>query len=174
MAAEWTRNRFDIPEQEDFDGDYLPDAELDKMAKHLITSCPELGAARRARIGYYWAREGGKSKGRQQLGKCLLTSGFIRYLSEQDFVIWIAADNCRDFNLSDQQIEALLFHQLMHIHFKVDSQGNTSWILRSHDVELFTADLKRYGAWTSELKSAKEAFDQAVLPLMPAPFGGSF
>lgn len=51
------------------------------------------------------------------------------------------------------QREALLYHELRHVGFD-DENGKVE--LYPHDVEMFTDELKRYGAWNSDLKALVE------------------
>lgn len=162
-----------VPSEISFSGqDFQPAPQIQDLAESLITRYPELANLEEARITYLWAREGGKTRGRSTLGKCIKASGLPKYFTEADYIIWLAADHCRAFGLSQQQIEALTFHELLHAQLD-DSGEDPAWKVRPHDVEMFNEELLRYGAWTSELKSAKDAFEQSPLPLTVAPFGGA-
>lgn len=64
-------------------------------------------------------------------------------------------------NASDRNREILVYHELMHCIHKVDGFGDPRydendrplWGIRGHDVEEFTAVVRRYGAWNAELES---------------------
>ena len=48
------------------------------------------------------------------MGRCNRPSGLLRHFSHADFVIWFAANNCRDVAITRWQMEALIFHELKH------------------------------------------------------------
>lgn len=127
------------------------------------------------RILYLWKQKGGKSGGRQTLGKCTKLSGMARYLSgvheehPADFVIWFAADHCRDGVINNYQFEALVYHELCHIEIeeKEDKEGNPTgemqWTVVAHDAEVFHNEIATYGAWKSGLAQNRNAWEQLAL-----------
>jgi hypothetical protein len=147
--------------------EYMPAQEIADLAGDLIERFSELSELATFEFTYLWKREGGKKKGDVVLGNLSTTSGFVRYFTEADFILWMAADHLYKYQLSDQQIEAAVFHQLMHA-----TSENGVPATRQHDIEGFAAELRHFGTWTQELKMAKKAFDQATLPLFgPVPLG---
>jgi hypothetical protein len=97
------------------------------------------------------------------LGKCQRPSGLLRYFSHSDFVIWFAANNCRDLGFTNWQMEALIFHELKHA--KIEDMVP---VIVPHDCEVFADEIKRYGLWKSDLHQVAEASAQALL----LPFEG--
>lgn len=174
MAVEAVHHdRIKVPHTTDFTDvvglvvEYLPAPEIRELAMELIAKYPELAELDDYEINFLWRKEGGNRRGDAVLGNMSVTSGLTKYFTECDYVLWMAADHFREFQLSDHQIEAALFHQLCHA--KIKDEKPT---IRPHDIEGFRSELQRYGAWTSELKSAKDAFAQATLPIFGSvPFG---
>lgn len=147
-----------VPTDEDFDNadsDWLPADALGELAADL-SAFPELGAVSEFTIRYGWKREGGKTG---EAGYCKKLSAEARFLAEVDFFIWLAADQARE--LSQRQLEALLFHELCHV--GKNDKGKAE--AKKHDVELFTAEVRRYGAWNFRLDAAHQAFEQLALSL---------
>jgi len=146
---------------------FLPAPEIDRIGQHLIAECPELAHLTTASIAYLWKRAGGKASGRLTLGRTVLAPALLTFFDGYQFVIWVAADNSRDLALNAMQFEALMFSQLM----RADIDPETAKpALRSPEVVAFTAEIARYGAWTSELKDARETFVQAPLIDQVVPF----
>lgn len=171
-----TTERIFIPTDADFPTDdsdrqaeYLPANDIADIGARLIATCEELAHLHTATINYVWKREGGKSGGKCVLGKCTALSGYARFLSEADFLIWLAADHAREFGMTTAQLEALTYHELMHADVDPD---NAKPKVRPHDVEMFVSEVERYGLWTSDLKDASDAMRQATLPMGLVPFGG--
>ena len=162
-----TEGDFPVNDNEQQD-DYLPAHDVADVGARLIATCHELAHLHTARITYLWKREGGKSGGKLTLGKCKAVSGLERYWSESDFVIWLAADHAQTFNLDQRQIEALIFHELMHA--DIDDETARPKV-RPHDVEAFVPEIERYGLWTSDLKDAGDAMRQAALPMAIVAYG---
>lgn len=56
---------------------------------------------------------------------------------------------------TDQQREALMYHEMCHVKQEVDQfgelrfdiEGNPKYALVAHDLEVFNAEVQRYGAW---------------------------
>ncbi len=154
----------DIPEDDDFDSDFLASDALQEIGDELIERYPELEHLRGVRIGYCWKRAGGETNGKATLGKCTKPSGLLLFYAHLDFVIWCAADHCRDWSFTNRQLEALLYHELSHAGIDIDKQGLPKYVVRPHDVEMFTGELDRYGLWRDDLVRAKHSFDQVTLP----------
>lgn len=135
---------------------YLANAIFEKhglLFKHLAD----------ASISYLWKREGGSGGGKATLGKCIKMSGLARHYAKCDFTIWLAADHCRDLQFDALQLEALLFHELLHIGVEVNKDGQTKLVIQPHDLEVFLAEIQAYGCWTSDLKRLRQ------LPMFQAP-----
>lgn len=128
---------------------------LDTLARRLVRAYfPELAAEKALTVHFAWKRLGGASGGNSILGKCVPVKGLTKHFAgDVDFVIWLAADHCADFGFDDRQVEALVFHELMHI--EVLEEGN--YRTRGHDCELFISELERYGAWKPGMQALIDA-----------------
>lgn len=147
------------------DADFLEAPALAERAERLIDEYPELQFLGGEPIAYLWKRKGGASAGRSTLGKCVLSSGLMRYFSNTAWVIWIAADHVREMEFSDDQIEALVYHELLHCTLRGEDDRPA---VRGHDFEAFRSEIRRYGTWKLDLKSAADAFHQIPLPVEAA------
>lgn len=149
------------------DDDYFVSGALANRARVLISRHPEhLDHLRRLSVTYLWKRQGGKSKGRATFGKCSKPSGLLKHFSEAHFVIWLAADHCRAAGYTDREIEALLFHEMLHTSVsEVDENTGRGGgpTLVPHDLEVFRAEVEIYGLWAPELQEIGPAFRQASL-----------
>lgn len=122
------------------------------------------------RIDYRWKLKGGSTGGNPTLGKCVKLSGAAKhYAGGADFLVWLAANWCEVEGFSDRQIEALVYHELLHITRteKEDKDGETvvKYGVRGHDVEMFMAEMEQYGAWDRSLQRLEEVVRQLPLPM---------
>lgn len=159
---------YPVPSDETFeqeDAAYLPAFDLEKIGQRLIRACPELRWLDRYAVAYVWKRAGTVSNQKAVLGRCSKTSGKLRHFAKVVYVIELAADHCRDRYLTHRQIEALLYHELSHPVELIDDKGNVKPALVGHDLEMFWAEYRRYGAWRQELIDAEHEFRQGALDL---------
>ncbi len=104
-------------------------------------------------IDFRWKLKGGKRAGQATFGKCQKTSGLLKHYSDRDFVIWLAADHCREGELTRFQVEALPFHEMLHVNTNDDGRA----MLRGHDRELFCEEIEEYGLWEQNLQNVGRA-----------------
>lgn len=156
---------FPIPPDGDFFGATFIDApDIEAIANGLLFKMPEFAGIGDLRVKYVWSRKGGAKNGKATLGKCTKVSGLAQFFGDCDFVVAISADNCRGFQLTNQQMKALVYHELKHIGLDEDEEtGDPILSVRPHDVEMFLSELKHYGLWTSDLQAADSAFRQMRL-----------
>lgn len=171
----------DIPSDDDFameDVDYLPAPEVEAIATRLRGEKPHFADIRGYRIAYFWKRKGGSSGGKAVLGKCQRTPALAKALKPSTWTIWLAADHLREFDLTPMQLEALIFHELLHaalkeVEVKDRDTGETDTEYRpavvGHDLEMFHAEVVEYGLWTMELQRARDLFTQTELPGLADP-----
>jgi hypothetical protein len=159
-----TRAYGTIPSEEYFeDGDWLPAADLEKIADRLIETKPDLVHLYQFKTMYFWKRTGGVTGGQPTMGKCRRVSGDLKALAPgADFMVWLAADHAREQEITVYQAEAFLFHELMHT--AQDDKGSPR--IRPHDFVGFTAEVREYGLYDQMLQEAGTAFQQ--LALVPA------
>lgn len=157
--------RFYVPPDEHFsDIGFLESRPLEMLAAQLVANWRELGHLKQASIGVLWKQKGGKSGGKEVWGKANKTSGLVLHYSRHDFIIWLAADHCREGEITNGDLEALLYHELCHCDMEMDDNGNVKWAIRGHDVTAFYTELTRYGAWTPELRHMRKTYEQIALP----------
>jgi hypothetical protein len=149
---------YPVPREAEFgSSEFMEDDALQMLADILINQKHNLVHLKGMSLRYYWKRKGGTSGGSATLGKCLKPSGLVRHLSDTDFIIWLAADNCA--GLSKHEVEALLFHELCHA--GRNEEGNR--VLFPHDVQDFLAVIREYGTVTPELRAMRKAMKQLSL-----------
>jgi len=136
---------------------------LEDVARAVIEKYDELAHLKALRIAMLWKRTAPMHGGKATLGKCVKPGGLAKFFSQVHFAIWVAADTAE--TLTVQQVEALVYHELLHA--GVDDKLQP--VLWSHDVEMFTREVERYGLWKQDLQSAGDAFRQLALALEPAP-----
>lgn len=146
--------------------EFLPDPRLDEIAEALIGR-HRLDAGDVV-VLYRWKDKGGETNGSQTLGKCVKLSGHARHFAEADYLIWLAADHCRTNALTAWQLEALLFHELLHITLEENGKGEKRRKIQGHDAELFVAEFRHYGAWKLDLERVGRAVRQMLLGLSGA------
>ena len=83
-------------------------------------------------------------------GKMEKTSGVWKYLSDYNYVLLLHKPVWLE--LSGNQQNALVFHELMHIKTREDKDEKISWSIRRHDVEEFTCVVRKHGLWSPQLK----------------------
>jgi len=150
----------------DFQNVYWNGDGIKEIADAMIASYQELSWMRPGegnyQIEYFWKQKGGMKGERPILGVAKKASAIIRHLTEADFVIEMAADHCRA--LANYEFEAALFHQLMHLGEReiedtdADVAARRIPITRPHELEMFEAEITRYGLWSMSLRSASQVF----------------
>lgn len=139
---------------------FLPAPELADLAAQLLARHTHLAHLLGLEVVYLWKAEGGKSAGQDVLGKCQKPSGLLRHFSQADFVIWLAADHLRARLLSARQVEALLYHELLHT--AIDDEGRPA--VRGHDWAGFTREIEHYGLYLEDIRRIDQALRQTRLP----------
>ncbi len=117
-------------------------------------------------ILYLWKSKGGKSAQKGTFGKYVKLSGLPFFLSrEADFVVWLAADHVKDANYTRYQVEALLYHELLHVDANFDEDNEfKGFTTKSHDLEVFKDEVSDYGFWENDITSFARVVQQR-LPL---------
>lgn len=160
---------FPVPPEEAFaevEGpvEYIEAPDVERVAAALIGTCSEFSHLRERALVYLWRAEGGKTKGKATLGKCAKPSGLLKHFAEADFMVWLAADHVRGMQFSAWQVEALVYHELLH----AGATDKGEPVLWPHDFEGFRPEVSRYGAWKPDLAEAAKSF-QPRLPLADGP-----
>lgn len=151
--------------------EWLEPETLRELADNLIGDYEELNFLEGHQVRYLLKIEGGKKGGRGTFGKCIVTSGLVKHFGEAEWVIWLAADHCREAEFDDLQVEALLYHELLHCALKGKAEDVPS--AKGHDFELFRQEFERYGFWSESAKVAKEAVQGRLALEAEEPLGVS-
>lgn len=152
-----------VPPAESFTDDYMLAPDLERIGDELIQRRPELEAAREASIRYVWRKKHGTYAGMIVLGKCEKVSGSKRAIAKCDYIIHAAADVCREQEFPNWQLEALIYHELLHVNCQLDDNGKKQVKITGHDVEMFRSEVERYGLWRPNLEAAAQTFRQLDL-----------
>lgn len=164
-----------VPTEIEFPTDFLQDNDLKALGDRIIREkLPDLDDGELI-IDYAWKKKGGASGGAAVLGKCVKLSGHARYYAlGAHFLIWLGANWVRGYKFDDRQIEALVYHELLHIEREEPEEEDKPVVYRTraHDAEFFLDELRLYGAWKSDLVAVVETVRQLALPgLEPALVG---
>lgn len=153
-----------IPEDrlfEDMEQEFLPAKDIQQIAEALMAAYPDdLGHLAPVTISYVWRRKGTKTCGKAVMGTCQRPGGLHRYHAKADFVVVIAANHCREMQMTAWQLEALVFHELSHADWDPEADKPA---VRAHDAELFADEVRMYGLWRDDLIVAERAFAQMPL-----------
>lgn len=136
---------------------FKPAPELANVAETLIGRHGFLEQLEACELEFKWQRLGTNSQGKRSIGAMKRVSGVWADYCSAQFVVYLAADTARLAKFTDRQVEAALFHQLLHI--GKDKKGN--WIRVGHDFEGFGTEVRHYGPWTEDLKIGGQAFTAA-------------
>jgi len=149
-----------LPLDELFNGAYFAASDLDGMATALLEAYElDLQPHRTFDVAYLWKQKGGTRDGKAVLGKCVLVRGLLAHFCPARFIIWLAADHLRDAKASRYLVEAILYHEMLHVGEDEDGEP----VLIPHEFTGFAAELRRYGAYTHDLRVAHQAFEQMPL-----------
>lgn len=155
--------RFEVPRPHEFvtdegrETDFLLSADLAEIGRHLIkTYEDDFADIADAEIDYFWKKKGGSTGGKVKLGALQKPSGILRYYSQKDYLMWLAADNL--FHANRFTITAVVFHELLHGWY---NPANGLYDLRAHEFEGFSREIDVFGLYKSDMKSIASAFTRA-------------
>jgi hypothetical protein len=152
------------PSDESFGGDDFKDAPDIEAIAEMLRERHNLPVS--ITFAYRWKRKGGKSADKAVLGKCVKLSGPAKHFGRVDFLIWIAADHCREMKMTQDQYVNLVYHELLHADVEIDEETfDERPIVRGHDIEEFADVVRAYGLWIDAQRDFVEAAHQA--PLWP-------
>lgn len=127
------------------------------------------------RIAVAWRYGLKKNKdGQLVLGKCKKASDLDKQFSQFDFVVILNHEAWTSM-LDDEQKEALMHHELMHIGISEDQNGNTKkdsrnrtmFRVRKHDIEEFADIVAQHGCYKADLEQFVIAALNSKVPLQP-------
>lgn len=146
--------------------EYMKAPELEALVRGPLMRWPEFEPLREFDIRVLWKAEG---TGEEVAGRCRKLSGELKFYVGADWLIWVAADIVRLSEWDDEQIEALLYHELSHCAVKEDKNGEKVPAMKKHEVTMFRGEIERYGLWDDNLVRTKKAFDKVPLPGFERP-----
>jgi Putative phage metallopeptidase len=149
---------YDVPKDEEFgDEAWLPAIDLEKIADRLIEKRPELAHLYDFQTKFFWRRKGGESGGHLTLGKCAKVGGLAKaFAPDATFAVWLAADHCRERKVTSYQVEAYVYHELLHT--ATDEKGRP--VIVGHDFTGFHIEVREYGLYDEWLQAAGQTFQQ--------------
>lgn len=157
-----------IPPALSFTREFREAPELEALAQTLIRQHAELAFLMDWDIRVLWKRESSASSGKEIAGRCRVLTGELAFFAKADWLIWCAADIARENEFGDHELEALVFHELLHCALR-GKEGEEKPGIVGHDFEAFGLEVERYGAWHPALVRAKAAFRQLELGLVVPP-----
>lgn len=140
--------------------DFIKGSEIEAIAKELLRNRKCFEKIRWANIVYLWKREGGRSGGKANIGKCIKLSGHAKYFAGSDFLIWIGADWVRALAMTRYAVEAYVFHELKHATIITDKEGNKTPSIVPHDWEGFGDEIRFYGAYAEDIAYIGRCFQR--------------
>jgi hypothetical protein len=96
---------------------------------------------------------------RTRLAQASRVSGKLNYFTQLDCLVEVNWEQW--VNLSDERRIALIDHELCHFSREVSDEGETKYVLLSHDVEEFSAIVRRWGLWKVDLERFGKAVEKA-------------
>lgn len=148
--------------------------DLKAIAGQLIRKLPDFPAE--AGVRYLWKAQGGHTAGKGTYGKCVKASGLTEFLADADYVIWLAHDFVSELRFTNYQVEALLYHNLLHVIVEQSEDGPVKLKVRAHDIEAFREEISEYGFWAygivafAQTVQRQLSFEDAMaMPVEPAP-----
>jgi hypothetical protein len=144
--------------------DFIDGPDIRDIAESLIERREEFAFLADVLIRYRWRRKAQGRAGKATLGYCQRLAGQLRdEMGGGEFQVVLNAEHCRDFALTNWQLEALVAHELMHIAPPDPDDPASAPSLVGHDAELFAREIDLYGLWTLDLRRVAPAFEQARL-----------
>lgn len=142
------------------DTDYLDAPDLTFVGDALIANVSRFAHLQSRRVVFLWRRTASKTKGKAVAGKCQKPSGLLAYFSSADIVVTVAADYVNEHRLTAWQIEALLYHELLH----TSENEKGELVMEPHDWEGFRAEVETYGFWQADIRDMADTFQIALFP----------
>lgn len=121
------------------------------------------------KVRFLWKAKGGRSGGKGIYGKTVKAGGLVAYGMEADFVIWLAADLVHDMAFTNWQVEALLYHEMLHVGVEQDEDGKVSYSVIGHDFEGFRSEIAEYGFWSIDTKAIARTIQGRLALEEPGP-----
>lgn len=102
------------------------------------------------RIGYLASAKEKETHKKPVYGECKKVDEIWKVFCPYDFLIIIYEKNCS--HMDDQQLEILLEHELLHVGYSEDKDGNPVYSINPHDYGEFDQIERKYGNHWSRRK----------------------
>lgn len=119
--------------------------EYAKIGRRLIESQDELADIEnsQATIIFLESEHAKKAKEKTIFAECERVSEKYKWGIPADFTITVFKPNVENF--TPEQIEILLFHELLHVGIEFKPDGDEFYYVRPHDLEDFKVIIDKYG-----------------------------
>ena len=127
-----------------------------QIARRLIRTCPEFEDIKDSGVRIaYLASDKEKTKNRKTVfAECTKVDDKYSWCCEYDFFITVYEPNIEDF--TEEQIEILMRHELMHVGIDFEGDGTTFYIV-PHDIEEFWGIIDKFGLEWSDTDGARRS-----------------
>lgn len=141
-------------------GDVYGFDNLDEIGYQVVDKRPRLMHLRELidagnRVDFLWGKKAPVRAEKVVLGECKRVTGRESFYTGFEWVVIVYADAC--MFLTNEQLEALVYHELRHITYDTDKE---QYKPIGHDAELFFDEMEHYGLWRQSLVQARDAFVQ--------------
>ena len=115
------------------------------IAKKVIETNKDLSWLQNAEvsIGYMSSNKKKKRNGKATFADCRKIPDRDKKFIPFDFLITVYDQNIE--GMTDEQMEILIYHELLHVGVEEKDDGSMKYFIVPHDIEDFTAVLDRYG-----------------------------
>ena len=140
--------------------------EYEQIAQRALDKYPELALLKEypPSIAYLASVREKTSRGRRVFAETMKIPAKYKWMAvdrEYDFQIVVYEPNC--CGMSDEQMEILMWHELMHIGVELQDDGTVKYFINDHDVQDFRAILELHGVdW------AKPNYEQVTIGQLQA------
>jgi len=145
---------------------YLDAPEVSHIVNGLIKQNREFKHLREAKILCRFRIGQWSSRGKMILGQAKVLSAFERFETGAELAVIVNGDIWD--TLTNHQKEALVHHELCHFEQMTNKEGEPKYDdndrpmykIVGHDLEEFSAVVKRYGLWMEDVKQLVKAADE--------------
>ena len=122
------------------------------IAEKLIDNFPELSYIKNSSVKIiYLESDQLKTSGKKVVhGECEKVGAKYRWAIPADFTITLYRSN--NIGFSQEQVEILLFHELLHVGIERKLDGTESYTVCPHDLEDFKLVIDKYGTDWATIK----------------------
>lgn len=100
-------------------------------------------------IGYMSSNKKKRSNGKTTFADCRKIPDRDKKFIPFDFLITVYDPNVEGF--TDEQMEILIYHELLHVGVEEKDDGSERYYIVPHDIEDFSAVIEKYGeAWADD------------------------